>query len=309
MNLNSNNEVVFQKNNFSKRYQLAKLSLDFADTIAKLRAPDGCPWDKEQTLTSLKSYLIEESYEAIDALNSFDAIPSEKQIKNYYSELGDVLLQVYLNAQVAHDENLFCLNDVISSINKKMIQRHPHVFQKNDSTIQNTDDVLKQWDKIKEKENIDNPKQNDSLLKKALKKRALPTLNFGVEVSKRAKKVGFSWNTLEEVFQDVISEVKELQYEIEQNEKNIEKIEDEIGDVVYALCNVVQFFKETNEGAKHFDFDLIARAAIDKFINRFKEMERICLEMETPLTETSVKNISLEQWNDLWKQAKKRRYR
>ena len=253
--------------------------------------------------------MIEESYEAIDALNSFDAIPSEKQIKNYYSELGDVLLQVYLNAQVAHDENLFCLNDVISSINKKMIQRHPHVFQKNDSTIQNTDDVLIQWDKIKEKENIDNPKQNDSLLKKALKKRALPTLNFGVEVSKRAKKVGFSWNTLEEVFQDVISEVKELQYEIEQNEKNIEKIEDEIGDVVYALCNVVQFFKETNEGAKHFDFDLIARAAIDKFINRFKEMEKICLEMETPLTETSVKNISLEQWNDLWKQAKKRRYR
>ncbi len=253
--------------------------------------------------------MIEESYEAIDALNSFDDIPTENQIKNYYSELGDVLLQVYLNAQVAQDENLFSLNEVFSSINKKMIQRHPHVFQKIESTIQNSSDVLVQWDKIKEQENIENSKQNDSLLKKALKKRALPTLNFGVEVSKRAKKVGFSWNTVEEVFQDVISEVKELQYEIEQNEKNIEKIEDEIGDVVYALCNVVQFFKETTEEAKHFDFDLIARAAIDKFINRFSEMEKICQEKGTPLTETSVKNISLDQWNDLWKQAKKRRYR
>ena len=286
------------------------MSLNFADTIAKLRSPDGCPWDKEQTLSSLKSFLIEESYEAIDALNSFGSTPSKEQIKNYYSELGDVLLQVYLNSQVALDENLFSINDVFESINQKMIERHPHVFQNNLTDIHSSEDVLNQWEKIKLNEKLkENKFHSDSLLKKALKKRALQTLNFIKEVSKQAKKVGFSWNKLEEVFQDVILEVKELQDEIESDHFNIEKIEDEIGDVIYALSNVVQFIKETREDAKHFDFDLMARAAIDKFINRFMEMEKIRIEQGNPLTEESVKKISLEEWNDLWKQAKKRRYR
>lgn len=211
------------------------------------------------------------------------------------------------------EQKLFDVADVFSSIQRKMIERHPHVFSRdkhNENVITSAADVVVQWEQIKNSENAASEEMlSRTLLKKALKKRALPTLNFGSEVSKRAKQLGFSWTTLPEVFGDVLAEVKELQEELQKADLNIDNIADEIGDVVYALCNLVQFLKETNKVAMHFDFDLIARGAIDKFINRFIEMEKIMEENGSPLSETTVKNISLEQWNDLWKQAKKRRYR
>lgn len=292
---------------------MALETLNFADTIAQLRAPDGCPWDMEQDLNSLQSYLIEESYEAIEALQQYLQNKSLDNAKNYAEELGDVLLQIFLNSQIAAEENLFNIFDVFKLINKKMIDRHPHVFansEKQREIIKSSADVVKQWEDIKNNENVTNKTNySSSLLKKAIKKRGIPTLNFGQEVSKRAKKLGFSWNTLPEIFADVLSEVQELKEELHQNNINFERVADEIGDVVYALCNLVQFLKETNVEAKNYDFDLLARGAIDKFINRFMEMEKIMEENGTPLSENSVKNISLEQWNDLWKQAKKRRYR
>lgn len=292
---------------------MALETLSFADTIAQLRAPDGCPWDKEQDLNSLQPYLIEESYEAIEALQQYLQNKSLDNAKNYAEELGDVLLQIFLNSQIAAEENLFNIFDVFKLINKKMIDRHPHVFVNSENQreiIKNSEDVVKQWEDIKSNENVTKKtNHSSSLLKKAIKKRGMPTLNFGQEVSKRAKKLGFSWNTLPEIFADVLSEVQELKEELQQNNINFERVADEIGDVVYALCNLVQFLKETNVEAKNYDFDLLARGAIDKFINRFMEMEKIMEENGTPLSENSVKNISLEQWNDLWKQAKKRRYR
>lgn len=261
----------------------------------------------------MQSYLIEESYETIEALNTYIQNSNEVNIKKYAAELGDVLLQIFLNSQIAAEQNLFDVSDVLLQINEKMIVRHPHVFSHNEmfkENIKSAADVVSQWELIKNKETEVEPNQyNSSLLKKAIKKRAIPTLNFGAEISKRAKQLGFSWLTLPEVFGDVLAEIKELQHEIEQEKINVESVADEIGDIVYALCNLVQFFKETNAEAENFDFDLMARAAIDKFINRFLEMEKIMLENGSPLSETSVKNISLDQWNDLWKQAKKRRYR
>ena len=290
---------------------MALETLSFADTITQLRSPNGCPWDKEQDLNSLQTYLIEESYEAIEAVQQYLQNKSIEKAKNYAEELGDVLLQIFLNSQIAAEENLFNILDVFKSINRKMIDRHPHVFAADENQcIKNSSDVIKQWEEIKRNENKENQINNfSSLLKKAIKKRGIPTLSFGQEISKRAKKLGFSWNTLPEIFGDVLSEIEELKEEFAQNKINYERVADEIGDVVYALCNLVQFLKETNLEAKNYDFDLLARGAIDKFINRFMEMEKIMEENGTPLSENSVKNISLEQWNDLWKQAKKRRYR
>ncbi|APJ03213.1 2,3-bisphosphoglycerate-independent phosphoglycerate mutase [Silvanigrella aquatica] len=308
--IKKNNENLFQNKNFSERYHHSKIALEFADTIAKLRSPSGCPWDKEQTFLSLRPYLIEEAYETIEAINSLGDKPSQKKLSHFCEELGDILLQVYLHSQVALDDKLFQISDVFENINHKMITRHPHVFKISDNDIKNADDVKIQWEKIKRNEKPENSQHEfQTLLKKALKKRALPTLNFGTELSKRAKKIGFSWRTLPEVFSDVLSEVKELQHEIENNEIDTHKIEDEIGDVIFSLCNLVNFIKETRKDAEHFDFDLMARASCEKFINRFFEMEKIMLEKGAPLDEETAQKISLDQWNDLWSQAKKRRYR
>lgn len=303
-------KVFFQINDYQERFLHAKLALTFADTVAQLRSPDGCPWDKEQTFITLQSYLIEEAYEVIEAINQLSELPSENQLSHFCEELGDVLLQIYLNSQIALDQKLFSINDVFKKINEKMISRHPHVFKNGKNNIKTADDVKNQWKDIKELENKEILNNNyPSLLNKALRKKALPTLNFGTEVSKEAKKVGFSWNSVSEIYADVLSEIKELQNELESENLNIQKIEDELGDVIYSLCNLVSFFKETRNDASHLDFDLIARAAIDKFINRFFEMEKIMLEKGITLNKDFAKKISLVEWNDLWKQAKKRRYR
>ncbi|WP_246164806.1 MazG family protein [Fluviispira multicolorata] len=284
--------------------------------MAKLRSEEGCPWDKEQTFSSLRTYMIEEAYEAVASSQNIlekSQINSAKDLNHFCSELGDVLLQIFLNSQIAHENNYFNIKDVFENINHKMISRHPHVFQKGNYNVENSNDVVTLWEKIKESEKEKNgdikyPKKV-SLLKKAIKKNSLPTLNFGTEISKSAWKLGFSWQTINEIFQDVILEVKELEDELVHNEFQLEKVIDEIGDVVYALCNLVNFIKETRNEASSIDFDLIARASFQKFINRFDEMENIMLENKTPLDEESAKKLTLDQWNDLWKKAKKRRYR
>ncbi len=256
--------------------------------------------------------MIEEAYEAVES--SQNILENNKEsINEFCSELGDVLLQIYLNSQIAQEKNYFNIRNVFENINHKMISRHPHVFEKGNESITNASEVIALWDKIKESEKSKNPDANKdqkiSLLKKAIKKKSLPTLNFGTEISKSAWKIGFSWQTMQEVFQDVLSEVQELEDEIQEKDLNIEKVIDELGDVIYSLCNLVNFFKETRNDAVTLDFDLIARASFQKFINRFNEMENIMLENKTPLDEESAKKLTLDQWNELWKKAKKRRYR
>ncbi|WP_186645867.1 2,3-bisphosphoglycerate-independent phosphoglycerate mutase [Fluviispira vulneris] len=307
-----NIDKIFAEENPAERYALAKSALEFADTIAKLRSEDGCPWDREQTFSSLQKYMIEEAYEAVESSQNVIENNNES-IQNFCSELGDVLLQIFLNSQIAQEKKYFNIRNVFENVNKKMISRHPHVFQKGNEKLSNASEVISLWDKIKESEKSKNQDQikdqKFSLLKKAIKKKSLPTLNFGTEISKSAWKIGFSWQTLQEVFQDVVSEVKELEDEILEKDFNIEKVIDELGDVVYALCNLVNFIKETRSDAVTIDFDLIARASFQKFINRFDEMENIMLENKTPLDEESAKKLTLDQWNELWKKAKKRRYR
>ena len=294
---------------FGPRFALAKNALGFFDTVARLRAPDGCPWDKEQTFASLRPYLIEESYEASAAAQKL-AEGKPEGAAEFCDELGDVLLQVYLNAQIASETKLFDAAAVYAGINEKMIRRHPHVFAPQTAQATTAGEVVSQWDKIKATENAGNPEKRTSLLKKALKKQALPTLEYATEVSKRSYRIGFAWKDLPNTFNDLVLEVEELREELFAPEPHWQRIADEAGDVVYALSNIMTFIRENHEHTDaHFSLDLAARAAVQKFITRFQEMELILAEQGHLVTEESAKSLSLDTWNTLWQQAKKRKYR
>lgn len=224
----------------------------------------------------------------------------------YCDELGDVLLQVFLNASIAEEKGLFSISDVFRGINEKMIRRHPHVFARNESSAKTSSEVLVKWAEIKSTENGNKPEKPKSLLHKAAKKKILPTLAYGCEISKRTLEFGFQWTEIENVFSDLESEVKELSAEIFKSNPDVKKIADEAGDVVYALCNVISFLRERSMEGKHLDLDIAARNAFEKFVTRFSVMENIMQEQNTPLTEERAKTLSLDEWNNLWKQAKRR---
>jgi tetrapyrrole methylase family protein/MazG family protein len=285
---------------------LTDLCLAFNQTIKRLRAPDGCPWDREQTFQSLRPFLIEECYEAIAACDKLIDGKVGSHLE-YCDELGDVLLQVFLNASIAEEQGLFTINDVFDAINTKMIRRHPHVFNRDTSNAKTVGEVLTQWADIKQTENSsDKPKTAPSLLEKATKKRVLPTLAYGCEISKRSLAVGFSWMELKDIFRDLESEVRELSQEIFVESPDLAKISDEAGDVVYALCNVITFLREKRGASDKLDLDLSARAAFNKFATRFCEMEKMMEERGEPLTEERARTLNLDEWNDLWVAAKRR---
>ncbi len=292
-----------------KNFDFAQAALAFRGTIATLRGPHGCPWDKEQTIQSLQRYMIEECYEAVAAAEKISSSPHGA--RDFCDELGDVLLQVFLNAQVAEDEKRFSIQDVFAAIDEKMVRRHPHVFQQGDSEVKTATDVVKQWDEIKGTENssLESQAKSLSLLAKALKKSYLPTLNYAFEVSKRAKRLGFAWPDLAGTFQDVESEVDELKRELFVANPDWSKVIDEVGDVVFTLANLIAYLKDAHPECESYDLDIAARQGVEKFVARFKEMEKIMQERGVPLTEDSAKGISLDAWNELWKEAKLRRYR
>ncbi len=316
--------------------QLDRLSVAaqrLALVISRLRAPDGCPWDREQTFDSLRPYLIEEAYEAIDAAKDLSqtikattdsALGSDgvTQIKNralaFADELGDVLLQVALNSQLAAEAQLFDLADVFEGLSQKMVRRHPHVFANDtEETVSSADEVTSLWDRVKEQERTapgDASVQN-SLLHGVAKKASLPTLEFAAAVSKRASKLGFCWIRLEDVWQDVESEIRELKHEVMNPSKPLvpkdaERIADELGDVVYALANLTVHLQQEHGLKGKLGFDDAVRQGLRKFMNRFQEMEAIYAEEKgQPLNEATAKALSLDTWNDLWRLAKIRRYR
>jgi tetrapyrrole methylase family protein/MazG family protein len=285
--------------------RLLDLCRSFQKTIKKLRAPDGCPWDREQTIETLRPFLIEECYEAVSANEALCA-GKEDGAAMYCDELGDVLLQVFLNAAIAEEQGLFTVADVFNGINEKMIRRHPHVFAKETSSAKTSNDVLVQWADIKNTEGKNSTEKPKSLLHKAIKKRILPTLSYGCEISKRTLDFGFQWTEMKDVFRDLENEVRELSDEVFKESPDIRKISDESGDVIYALCNVVAFLRERSEVGKHLDLDIAARNAFEKFSARFSIMESIMQERNDPLTEERAKTLSLDEWNDLWKLAKGR---
>jgi len=247
----------------------------FAEIVAHLRAPNGCPWDQEQTHESLRKHLLEESYEAITAIDSGD-------FTDMREEFGDLLLQVVLQSQIANEENQFNVNQVIHGIHSKIVRRHPHVF--GDLKLEGVDGVLANWEKLKEKERSDKKVEKGLLDGVPL---ALPALSQAQEYQDRAARVGFDWPEIEGVLDKVKEEIEEIK-----NAETDFELASEIGDLFFALVNVARW--------KHIDAESALRGTNIKFKKRFAYVGQGAKRQGRNLSE-----LSLEEMDVLWNEAKK----
>jgi tetrapyrrole methylase family protein/MazG family protein len=248
----------------------------FVEIVAHLRAPNGCPWDREQTHETLRKHLLEESFEAISAIDSGD-------FADMREEFGDLLLQVVLQSQIANEEEQFNINQVIQGIHSKIVRRHPHVF--GDLQLEGVDSVLANWEKLKEQERGEK-KEVKGLLDGVPK--VLPALSQAQEYQDRAGRVGFDWADID----GVLDKVKEEIEEIKGAETDFE-LASEIGDLLFALVNVARW--------KHIDAESALRATNLKFKKRFGYVEQGAKRQERNLSD-----LSLEEMDALWNEAKKR---
>lgn len=239
--------------------------------IEILRSENGCKWDREQTHASLRSNMIEEAYEAVDAIDSGDKL-------NLREELGDVLLQVLLHSQIAKDEGDFDIEDVAKELSDKLIHRHPHVF--GSAKANSVQDILDNWDKLKKEEKTDRKSVLDGISK------SQPALCAAQKISKRVVKTGFEWKSADNLKDCIRSEYEE--FEAAAAEGDRDKMEDEMGDIFFATVNLARWYK--------IDAELALLRANRKFTKRFKMMESI---KTKPLEE-----YTFDEFNDLWKQAK-----
>ncbi len=246
----------------------------FAEIVAHLRAPNGCPWDREQTHESLRKHLLEESYEAISAIDSGD-------FADMREEFGDLLLQVVLQSQIANEEEKFNINQVIQGIHSKIVRRHPHVF--GDLKLEGVDGVLANWEKLKEKERGSKKDGKGSLDGVPL---ALPALSQAQEFQDRAARVGFDWTGIEGVLDKIREEIDE----IKSAETDFE-LASEIGDLFFALVNVARW--------KHIDAESALRGTNLKFKKRFAYVEQGAKKDGRDLSA-----LSLDEMESLWQQAK-----
>lgn len=242
------------------------------ETIRILRSPNGCEWDREQTHMSLRPNMLEEAYEAVDAIDSGD-------MSNLREELGDVLLQVLLHSQIADDEGAFNIEDVSKELNEKLIHRHPHVF--GNQKVTSTEEILNNWDLLKKEEKKDRKSAMDGISK------AQSALMSAQKISRRAVKTGFEWPNEKSLWDCVFSEFDEFKEAAA--EKDIEHMEDEMGDILFAVVNLARWNK--------IDAEQALLRANKKFMTRFRKMEDLATK---PLEE-----YSFEEYDNLWKQAKK----
>ena len=237
-------------------------------TVEILRSPEGCQWDREQTHQTIRQNMLEEAYEAAEAID-------ENNIEHLKEELGDVLLQVVLHSQIAKDNNEFDIQDVAKMLNDKLIHRHPHVFGENKTT--DTKLILENWEKLKLKEKTERKRTLDGIPK-------LPALLKAMKISKKAVRVGFEWQNYEQLLNCFYSEIKEFQ-----QAETFEEKEDEFGDILFALVNVARWNK--------IDPEVALSKANAKFTKRFNKLEEIC---NKPLNE-----LSFEEYDEFWKEAKR----
>lgn len=242
--------------------------------IEKLRAPDGCPWDREQTLFSLRDQLIEETFELVEAIDN-------KDIENIREELGDLLLHVIMHSVIAAEDNLFTLTDVMKTISEKLIRRHPHVFggEKTDSV----DDVLVNWEKIKSKEKKDRKYILDGIPK------GLPSIQKAYKLQEKARKVGFDWESGEDCLRKVEEEFTEFKQAIKL--KDVNEIEEEMGDLLFSILNLSRFL------------NINADSALQKTNEKFKSRFRF-IEDELAKNGISFEEASIELLERYWQKAK-----
>lgn len=251
----------------------------FVETVATLRGPNGCPWDKKQTHASLKPYFVEETYEALQAIDDQD----DEELK---SELGDVLLQIGLHAQIASENARFSMDDVCRAITEKLIRRHPHVFS--DVTVSGVDEVLTNWEAIKASE-----KPGQTFGQSAIGEvpNSLPALLLALKVSKRAAKLGFEWQDIHGVLEKMREEISELETALSGG--CAEDIENELGDLLFTIVNVARWAKVDPEES--------LRRMVLRFRARFSAMEQEARERGVELS-----SLSAQAWDDLWNLAKAR---
>lgn len=239
--------------------------------IAKLRSPEGCPWDRAQTHSSLRSNMLEEAYEAVDAIDDGD-------MPHLREELGDVLLQVLLHSQIASENGDFTIDDVAKELKDKLIHRHPHVF--GNAHLETPDEVKDAWDKLKAEEKIHRKSVMDGI------SRCQSALMSAQKISKRAVKTGFEWPDEDSLYACIKSEFDEFkQAKLEQNKFHMEE---EFGDILFATVNLARW--------NDIDAEQALLKANKKFEKRFRKMEELAVK---PLNE-----YSFEEFDALWRQAK-----
>jgi len=243
------------------------------EVMRRLRGERGCPWDREQNHDTLKPYLIEETYEVLDAID-------KKNDTFLKEELGDLLLQIVFHAQIAAEEGRFTIDEVSGSIVEKLKRRHPHVF--GEMKVKDSDEVLKNWEQIKKEEG------KTSVLSGV--PAGLPSLLRARRVQEKAKRVGFDWTSIDGVMEKVIEEIRELKEAAERGDSS--RVEEEFGDLLFTLVNFSRFLR--------IDAEDSLRRTIDRFTERFQKMERRAEERgKIPLDQAT-----LEEMDRLWEEAK-----
>lgn len=244
---------------------------ELIETVRILRSENGCRWDREQTHETLRPNMLEEAYEAVDAIDNND-------MKHLKEELGDVLLQVVLHSQIASEDGNFNLDDVAKELNEKLVRRHPHVF--GDVEVSSTKEILDNWDAIKKEEKTHRTSIMDGI------SRSQCSLMSAQKISKKAVKVGFEWDSEKTLYDCVYSEIEEFKEAC--INLNKEHAEEEMGDIFFAIVNLARWNK--------IDAEQALLKANKKFIRRFKTMEELATK---PL-----EDYSFEEFDSLWKQAK-----
>jgi ATP diphosphatase len=254
------------------------------DITVKLRDPQkGCPWDKEQTLESLKPCVLEETYELLDAMSH----PEDKE--NHIEELGDVLLQVMFQCVMAEEKGLFSFDDVANAISDKLVRRHPHVF--GDVSVGGTGEVLANWERIKQQE------RKKKTRKSALDgvPDALPGLIKAQRVQEKAARVGFDWKDAEGPMEKIHEEIAELKEELSKRKddkpKNSDRVKEELGDLIFSVCNLARHLKVDAESA--------VQLTTSKFSRRFRAVESLSSEKGRDMS-----TMTLQELDALWDAVK-----
>jgi len=246
--------------------------ITLVDIIARLRAPDGCPWDKKQTHASLRENLLEECYEVLEALDEGDS-------SKLCDELGDLLMQVVLHTQIAAEAGEFELRDVVSSINTKLIHRHPHIF--GSQKAKDAEEVALNWEVLKQEE-----RGADTSILESVPKQ-MPALGYSQEIQRRVAQMGFDWEDIDGIIEKLAEEISELKQADSQ-----ERRAQEFGDLLFTLANIARRLGVDSEAA--------LREANKRFYHRFSYMEEVCHQRGLSLGE-----LPFDEQNALWEEAKK----
>jgi MazG family protein len=278
--------------------------------MSRLRSPSGCPWDREQTHATLRTYLIEEAYEVLDALESTDDA-------KFAEELGDLLLQILFHAQIAREEGRFSIADVIREIYEKMIRRHPHVF--GEKRAKDAAEVLRNWEiikaqerqaKLKEVKETKKAKEGGAAHEMAVSPfasstsstpltslldgvpRSLPALLEGYQLTRKAARIGFDWDNVDGIFDKLAEETNELRHLLAAPHKDSPRIQSELGDILFVAINLARFL--------NVDPEIAAKEACAKFSRRFRKMEHLANQQGTTLAD-----VPRAQMESFWEQSKR----